>query len=425
MAAAVLHETPSANPATPDDPPFGGVDLIHFAATKGTPFCIYDGPAQVVHLRELRASLGGNLLLSGRVGSHPNLHVLRWLQPHQDGFVVTSGIELRLAIAAGEQPQRINYLGPGKGDAELELAIGSRLGSISVESEGELERMDQVARRLGRKAPVALRINLRPATTKSEPPSAAPVACFGFAAEQGEELVAAVAQKPGCRYEGLYFNLDVATLPADAVRSCFSRALEIVGTMAYNIGQWPGRILVAGGEGGMMPPYRTRGFGDCVQLYRDLSVLWADFKAKHTPPEVTVILALDVPSGSNTALHVARVVATHTFGDIACCILDGGVPSPLLGGDVVNLSSPDGNPRVPVQLTGLLCSRHPDDRRDTIPMPQPRIGDYVGIYENGGHLAGPGGLFSRLTQAEYLVTGQDQVKTIRHVMDPSRIGIPP
>jgi diaminopimelate decarboxylase len=75
------------------------------------------------------------------------------------GFDIVSGGELARVLAAGGDAAATLFSGVGKSTREIELALAKGVGCLNVESEAELERISEVAARLGRRAPIALRVN--------------------------------------------------------------------------------------------------------------------------------------------------------------------------------------------------------------------------------------------------------------------------
>jgi diaminopimelate decarboxylase len=75
------------------------------------------------------------------------------------GFDVVSGGELFRALRAGADPRRIVYSGVGKTEREIAEALDAGILFFNVESLQELARLDTVAGRLGKRAPVAIRVN--------------------------------------------------------------------------------------------------------------------------------------------------------------------------------------------------------------------------------------------------------------------------
>ncbi|MBL8490409.1 MAG: diaminopimelate decarboxylase, partial [Rhodocyclaceae bacterium] len=93
------------------------------------------------------------------VKANSNLGLLGVFARLGAGFDIVSGGELQRVVAAGGDPGRVVFSGVGKTMAEMRLAIEQGILCFNVESEAELERLDGVARELGRRAPIALRVN--------------------------------------------------------------------------------------------------------------------------------------------------------------------------------------------------------------------------------------------------------------------------
>jgi diaminopimelate decarboxylase len=91
--------------------------------------------------------------------SNSNLSVLRTLANLGSGFDIVSSGELRRVLAAGGDAGKCVFAGVGKTVAEIEFALKAGVYSFNVESEPELQRINQVAARLKKRAPVAIRVN--------------------------------------------------------------------------------------------------------------------------------------------------------------------------------------------------------------------------------------------------------------------------
>src|SRR5207237_3727432 len=83
----------------------------------------------------------------------------RFLRSLGAGADANSGGEIDVALRAGFIPEQIVFTGVGKTPAELAQAIDLGVKTINAESEGELERIDLLARERGTRARVALRVN--------------------------------------------------------------------------------------------------------------------------------------------------------------------------------------------------------------------------------------------------------------------------
>ena len=137
-----------------------GVALTDLAARHGTPLYVYSTETIRGHFRRLDRALGD---LDHRVcfamKAHTNLAVLDLLAREGAGFDIVSGGELFRVLKAGGRAEDCTFAGVGKTREEIEYALREGVYSFNVESESELVFLDEVAGSLGRKAPVALRVN--------------------------------------------------------------------------------------------------------------------------------------------------------------------------------------------------------------------------------------------------------------------------
>jgi diaminopimelate decarboxylase len=136
------------------------VPLDSIAERFGTPCYVYSGSAiESAYSAFARTLAGRAALVCYSVKANSNLGVLALLARLGAGFDIVSGGELLRVLAAGGDPRKTVFSGVGKSVAEIELALAKNVLCINIESEAELERVDAVARRLGRRAPVAFRVN--------------------------------------------------------------------------------------------------------------------------------------------------------------------------------------------------------------------------------------------------------------------------
>jgi len=91
--------------------------------------------------------------------ANSNRSILQIFLNRGGGLDIVSGGELYRAIQAGASPQRIVFSGVGKTSAEIAQALQADILMFNVESEGELNRIQEVAKNLGIKARIALRVN--------------------------------------------------------------------------------------------------------------------------------------------------------------------------------------------------------------------------------------------------------------------------
>lgn len=122
------------------------------------PVYLYDLSFIGARFRRMQAALKGAEMYYA-MKANPNQEVLAHLRRQGARADVVSRGEIRAAMKAGFTAREIVYSGVGKTIAELEEAIGLGINQINVESLPELERIAEIARRLGKKASIALRLN--------------------------------------------------------------------------------------------------------------------------------------------------------------------------------------------------------------------------------------------------------------------------
>ncbi|MEL6710715.1 MAG: diaminopimelate decarboxylase [Pseudomonadota bacterium] len=136
------------------------VSLQQIAAQFGTPCYVYSRTALTQQWQAFDQALAGrDHLVCFAVKANPNLAVLNVLARLGSGFDIVSGGELARVIAAGGDPAKVVFSGVGKQVWELEEALTHGIRCFNVESSAELERLNQVATRMQRTAPVSLRVN--------------------------------------------------------------------------------------------------------------------------------------------------------------------------------------------------------------------------------------------------------------------------
>lgn len=136
------------------------VSLATLAERFGTPLYVYSRRAiERAYDRYAGALRGRSSLVCYAMKANSNLAVLDLLARRGAGFDIVSGGELERVLAAGGDPSRTVFSGVGKSVAEIEQALRADILCFNIESAPELERIDTVARRLGARARISVRVN--------------------------------------------------------------------------------------------------------------------------------------------------------------------------------------------------------------------------------------------------------------------------
>jgi diaminopimelate decarboxylase len=134
--------------------------LEEIARRFGTPCYVYSRAAIERNYGEYaRALTSRPALVAYSVKANSNLAVLALMARLGAGFDIVSGGELARVLAAGGDARKVLFSGVGKTDAEVEQALRAGVLCLNLESETELARVAAVAARLGKRAPVAFRVN--------------------------------------------------------------------------------------------------------------------------------------------------------------------------------------------------------------------------------------------------------------------------
>lgn len=136
------------------------IRVTELAERFGSPLYVYSKATLVRHLRAFEEALAAkDHLVCYAVKANCSLAILNIIAQSGCGFDVVSKGELMKVIRAGGDPGKVIYSGVGKREDEIEFALQKGIKCLNVESESELYKVEQVASRLGIKAPVALRVN--------------------------------------------------------------------------------------------------------------------------------------------------------------------------------------------------------------------------------------------------------------------------
>ena len=136
------------------------VDIRDIAEKVGTPFYLYSHATLKRHFEAFDTSFASvPHIVCYSVKANSNIAVLRLFSELGGGADIVSGGELFRAIKAGVDPSKIVYSGVGKRADEMEQALEADILMFNVESRQELDLLNEVAGKMGRKARIALRVN--------------------------------------------------------------------------------------------------------------------------------------------------------------------------------------------------------------------------------------------------------------------------
>jgi len=137
-----------------------GVSLASIAEQHGTPCYVYSRETLERHYNAYANAFSSHpSLICYAVKACSNIAILNVLAKLGAGFDIVSIGELERVLRAGGDAQKVMFSGLGKQAHEMERALEVGIHCFNVESEYELYRLNDVAKKLGKKAPVSLRVN--------------------------------------------------------------------------------------------------------------------------------------------------------------------------------------------------------------------------------------------------------------------------
>ena len=212
------------------------VPLADVAERFGTPCYVYSRAALEAALDEFRQELGDvDSLICYAVKANSNLAVLNVFARLGAGFDIVSLGELKRVLAAGADPKKIVFSGVGKSAAEMAFALETGIHCFNVESAPELDRLDAVAGKLGKKAPISLRVNPN-VDAKTHPYISTGLKenKFGVAYEDALNIYKKAAGLPNLEVTGIDCHIGSQLLDPAPFAEALEKLLQLIDQLRVN-----------------------------------------------------------------------------------------------------------------------------------------------------------------------------------------------
>ncbi|MGD9888431.1 MAG: diaminopimelate decarboxylase [Halothiobacillaceae bacterium] len=211
-----------------------GVALSAIASAHGTPTYVYSRAAIEANYRAYDTAFGEQAhLVCFAVKSNSNLAVLNLLARLGAGFDIVSGGELERVLAAGGEAGKVVFSGVGKSREEMRRALSVGIRCFNVESLPELERLNEIALAMSKKAPVSLRVN-PDVDAKTHPYISTGLKDnkFGIAIEEAEAAYVLAASLPGLDVVGVDCHIGSQLTELRPFLDALDRVLALVERLA-------------------------------------------------------------------------------------------------------------------------------------------------------------------------------------------------
>ncbi len=383
------------------------VPVPEIAKAVGTPFYVYSTATLERHYRVFSEAFSDvDAMVCYAMKANSNQAVLKTLGNLGAGIDVVSEGELRRALAAGIPASRIMFSGVGKTAREMDLALEAGIYCFNVESEPELEILNQRAVRAGKKAPVSFRINPDvDARTHAKISTGKKENKFGISWERARAVYARAASLPGIEVTGIDMHIGSQITDLQPFEDAFKLLRELVSTLRAE-GHDIHHVDVGGGLGipyrdDNNPPPSPEAYAAIVtNTLRDLNC-----KIVTEPGRLIV---------GNAGILVTEVIYVKDGGEKTFVIVDGAMndlirPTLYEAHHEIRpvVISAANAPRIKADIVGPVCETGDYLALDR-EMAMPKSGDLFAISTAGAYGAVQAGTYnSRLLVPEVIVKGSD------------------
>ncbi len=206
------------------------VRLADLARQHGTPLFVYSKAAMLSALGAYQRGFAGRQAqICYAMKANSSLAVLQLFARAGCGFDIVSGGELERVLAAGGEPGKIIFSGVGKTRAEMRRALDAGIGCFNVESEAEIDVLNEVAQAVGKRAPISIRVNPN-VDAKTHPYISTGLKGnkFGIAHESALAIYQHAATLPGLRVVGIDCHIGSQITQESPYLDAMDRVLDLV-----------------------------------------------------------------------------------------------------------------------------------------------------------------------------------------------------
>jgi len=398
------------------------VDLEQVAEKYGTPLYVYSAGTILDHYRRLDEALGDvSHLICYAVKANSNRAILDLLARQGAGFDIVSGGELFRVVAAGGDPRRCTFAGVGKSAEEITYALDQGVLSFNVESEGELARINRIARAKGVQAPIALRINPDVETgTHHYISTGRSENKFGVTLDHAAEIYAQVARMPNISIVGVQMHIGSQITHAAPFAAAIEKVTPLILKLKdefalefFSIGGGVGIVYESSFASGSREWWSEK---DRVEATTKLPLTIDDYAAAILPPLRNLGLRVLVEPGrllvGNAGVLLTRITYVKQTAQKKFLIVDAGMNDLIRPAlyqsyhEIVPIQDMEGAPHEAVDVVGPVCESADFFAQDR-QLPPMKEGDLLALMSAGAYgFVMASNYNSRPLPAEVLVAGE-------------------
>ncbi|MFK5924788.1 MAG: diaminopimelate decarboxylase [Verrucomicrobiota bacterium] len=396
------------------------VDLQDLVKQHGTPLYVYSQATIVDHFTRLDSALDGvDHQICYATKANSNLAVLNLLAQRGAGFDIVSGGELFRIIKAGGDPAKCTFAGVGKTRSEIEYALEQGIGCFNAESEAEVRRLNQIAGEMGKKAPIALRVNPNvDAKTHKYISTGKSDNKFGINFESIPDAYARAAELPNITLRGVQMHIGSQLTSVDPFIEAIKKVTPLVkdlkakyGIEFFSIGGGIGIVyedtLSSHDQSWWAPDSSDEGKSTPITIEAYAQAVLPLLK----PLDLTIFLEPGRLIAGNAGVLLTEVLYEKKGGSKTFEIIDAGMndlirPALYQGHhDIVPVKEPSSPDTAPVDIVGPVCESGDFFAQDR-ELPKLAEGDVIAVLSAGAYgFVMASNYNSRPFPAEILVDG--------------------
>ncbi len=206
------------------------VSIQSLVKQHGSPLYVYSAGTLTDHFSKLDSALAPlDHTICYAMKANSNAAVIRLFANLGGGFDTVSAGELQRVIAAGGDPKKCVFAGVGKTEEEIAFALKKGIYSFNVESEPELQRIDRVAKKLKKVAPIAVRVNPNiDAGTHAKITTGTYENKFGIAFEEIEGVYARASKLKNIKLRGLQMHIGSQLTSVNPFETAVKKVVPLV-----------------------------------------------------------------------------------------------------------------------------------------------------------------------------------------------------
>lgn len=404
-----MHSPMNQFPTIDGELHIGGIPITQLAARVGqTPFYAYDRKIIKERVQLLRDTLPKEIHLHYAIKANPMPAIVQTMATLVDGFDLASAGEMKTALDTEMPRQHISFAGPGKTDKELKQAIASEI-IINMESENEMERISNIAEKLGITPKVAIRVNPDFELKASGMKMSGGPKQFGVDAERVPTTLKRLAEL-NLVFHGFHIFSGSQNLNAESIIDAHNKTFELAYRLA-NQAPCPVQLLnIGGGLGIPYFPGDTRIDLEPIaeNLYNILPTV------KKNLPHAEIVMELGRFLVGEAGIYACKIIDRKESRGEIFLVTDGGLHHHLAAsgnfGQVIRKNYPvmagkiSNEKTETVNIVGPLCTPL-DILANKMDLPEMDVGDLVVVFQSGayGYTASPEKFLSHPPTQEILV----------------------